>query len=220
MEYNELSAFFHIKPIGEKYDGYKFAFTRENPNTLYQYNPSKFGEWASWYIERCDSNMIIFSLKEHVLTSESKFRYHITVHPSAWNKIGEFHVTVDQIEKKQNRIRCHVVCTTFYSFNFDKTLTYKEAALDVKRPSCSLSKVFKKEADDLASKFCKLIHNLLLAKKMKSPVKTVTKKVNSPVKTVTKKVNSPIKMVTKKVNSPIKSPPAKKMKREDIVFKL
>jgi hypothetical protein len=166
ISFDNLKVFFNYKP-DKKTDGFILLFTRGDTNKLFRYDSSKFSKFGKWIIERCDNKIIILSLEE--LNDKSKYRFHITIYPKAWNDSGEFHVTSESIERLPTGIISNILCTSYYQLYIEKNKLYCNEINNIlsKRPSCNSGKHFKGITDNYANEFKTLIKNYMTVKKLK-----------------------------------------------------
>ena len=152
-------------------NGFRASFIPENdPHRLHTYQPSLFGKWGIWYIEKCDNNNIILSLQRYECNKQSKFKYHITVLAATWDDKHEYHVTIEDIIEREGRFFTSKVCSTFFQYGGNKPEVI--FLFRTNRPSC-ISRTRTHFGDitmEHASKFFSLLKLLSEAKQSVCPV--------------------------------------------------
>ena len=132
-----------------------------------------FDKLKEWYVSKQRDTMIVLYLKNGVNNTNYTYLPHITIISNTWNddkygNYGNFHVTIDRLEKvKKNEYIIEIVCTTYYKLKFDivteKFILLKNTDAYKQRPECS--EIHKdvdvmKIANKYAKKFCTLMNEL------------------------------------------------------------
>lgn len=117
----------------------KFVFIKDTRE--FTYDPTTFSRIGVWLIERCSTEISVFSLESFaprkfklVPLGGTILRIHVTVIASTWDSDGEFHVTIEKIVKSRGGNRASVVCTDFYKIAYNNTA--KEIRSKSSRPVC------------------------------------------------------------------------------------